>query len=100
MYHSVQTVINNKNFFILKQKLNIAQTKENATKILGEIEALLLREKKNVEDTIPVVNADSRLGWEPSMEYIGHAENLEWKIRQLRYVLYKELDVYQTSVNL
>ncbi|MBQ7108963.1 MAG: hypothetical protein IJN99_01220 [Clostridia bacterium] len=87
MYHSVQTVINNKNFFILKQKLNISQTRENATKILDEIEALLLREKKNVEDTIPVVNTDSRLGWEPSMEYACDEKALNWKLRQLDYTL-------------
>ena len=87
MYHSVQTVINNKNFFILKQKLNISQTRENATKILDEIETLLLREKKNVEDTIPVVNTDSRLGWEPSMEYACDEKALNWKLRQLDYTL-------------
>lgn len=87
MYHSVQTVINNKNLFILKQKLNISQTRENATKILDEIEALLLREKKNVEDTIPVVNTDSRLGWEPSMEYATDEKALNWKLRQLDYTL-------------
>ena len=43
------------------------------------------------EATIPLVEADSRLGWEPSMEYLGDAAHLRWKIEQARRVLTHEL---------
>lgn len=78
-----------KRHYILKQELSIAGAPEKAEKILDEIEALLLEEKKNVEATIPLVQADSRLGWEPSMEYTTDEEGLRWKLRQLDY----ELDI-------
>ena len=55
------------------------------------MEALLLAEKKNVENTIPLVQMDSRLGWEPSMEYMTDEWHLEWKLRQLAYTLDTEL---------
>jgi hypothetical protein len=67
--------------------LSIAADAENAEKILNEIEVLLLQEKENVEATIPLVQADSRLGWEPSMEYTTDEEGLRWKLRQLEYEL-------------
>ena len=58
-----------------------------ALELLDEIELLLLKEKENVEKTIPIVQVDSRLGWEPSMEYQGDEKCLEWKLRQLSYDL-------------
>ena len=44
---------------------------------------LLDREKANAVSAIPLVEADSRLGWEPSMEYVCDRWRLEWKLRQL-----------------
>ena len=87
IYRTIQTVINVKRHYILKQKLSIAGTPENAGAILNEIEALLLEEKLNVEATIPLVQQDSRLGWEPSMEYTTDEDALRWKLRQLDYEL-------------
>ena len=78
-----------KKHYILKQKLSIAGDAKTAEKILDDIEALLLAEKENVLATIPLVQADSRLGWEPSMEYTTDEEGLRWKLRQLDY----ELDI-------
>ena len=57
-----RTVMNIKNHFILKQELTIAKTKENASRIIDQIEQLLLKEKENVLDTIPIVKLDSLLG--------------------------------------
>lgn len=79
--------IHNKEFYILKQQFHIAGTVENAGRLLDEIEALLIAERKNAEDTIPIVNADSRLGWEPSMEYTTDEAALRWKLRQVDYEL-------------
>jgi hypothetical protein len=40
-------------------------------------------EERNVRETIPVVEFDSALGWEPTMGYLADRANLEWKLRQL-----------------
>jgi hypothetical protein len=45
------------------------------------------------------VEADARLGWEPSMEYIGDAAHLRWKIRQVTYVIENELAAYQRVID-
>ena len=37
-------------------------------------------EYANALATIPVVEADSRLGWEPSMEYVGGPVQIRWKL--------------------
>ncbi len=81
------TALNYKNLYILLQKLNIAESKENAEMLLDGIEKLLLSEKENVISTVPIVQADSRLGYEPSMEYVCDEKALMWKLRQLEHEL-------------
>ncbi|MBR5543062.1 MAG: hypothetical protein IKU65_03080, partial [Oscillospiraceae bacterium] len=88
---SVLTTIHAKEWYILKCRLNAEFTREGMHKIADEMEALLRREQDNARATIPLVEADSRLGWEPTMLYLGDREHLEWKIRQVDYVLEKEL---------
>ena len=87
MYRTCITGEHVKRMFILTQKLNIEPDKKAALELLDKIESLLLDEKENVEKTIPIVQVDSRLGWEPSMEYQGDEKCLEWKLRQLSYDL-------------
>jgi len=44
------------------------------------------------------VEADSRLGWEPSMDYMTDVEHLHWKINQVRSVLDAEFPKYRQSL--
>ena len=81
----------------MKRQLSVVGDPEKAMEILDEIEAILLAEKENVQATIPVVQADSRLGWEPSMEYTTDEEALRWKLRQLDYELDIVLPKYRTE---
>ena len=87
----VLTNIHAKEWHILKCKLDADFTREGMHKIADEMEALLHREQDNARATILLVEEDSRLGWEPTMLYLGDREHLEWKIRQVDYVLEKEL---------
>ena len=63
----------------------------------GVLKAIAEAEIKNAEDTIPLVRLDSRLGWEPSMEYMCDENHLVWKIKQVRLVM-AELDMYAASL--
>ena len=63
--------------------------------LLDEMEEIGKREISNAEAVIPLVEADSRLGWEPSMEYIGDAWHMRWEIRQTRQVLEQEIPLYR-----
>ena len=51
-------------------------------------------ELANAKDTIPLVEFDSRLGYEPSMEYMCDPAHLEWKIKQITRVIEVELPNY------
>ena len=57
-------------------------------------------EKENVLATIPLVQCDSILGWEHSMEYVGDEPCLRWKLRQLDYELNCNLKDYRTANSL
>ncbi len=88
---TIITGIHAKEWYSLKAALAYETDREKLGKVLDDMEALLLAEKKNVEKTIPLVQMDSRLGWEPSMEYMTDEWHLEWKLRQLAYTLDTEL---------
>ena len=81
------TAAHAKRFYQLKFRLSCCETRENAAQILDSIEEMLLAERKNVETAMEIVQYDSRLGWEASMEYTADVEDLTWKLRQLDYEL-------------
>lgn len=82
---TVQTGINSKIWHMKKCMLNAAETKEEITKILDELEEILIQEKENAQNAIPIVEADSRLGWEPSMLYLASEKQIKWKLKQTDY---------------
>lgn len=53
-----------------------------------------LAELENARNTIALVEYDSRLGYEPSMEYMCDREHIEWKIRMTERVIDEELSEY------
>ncbi len=55
--------------------------------ILEEMRSIVQAEIENAKQTIPLVEFDSRLGFEPSMEYMCDREHLEWKIEQTERAL-------------
>ena len=97
MRNTCRTVLNVKNHYIIKQKLSIAENKKSAEEMINGLEKIVLEEKENVLDTIPLVQGDSRLGWEPSMEYTTDEKGLRWKLRQLEYELTVKIPKYRKA---
>ena len=95
--HCVQTTINTKRWWLLKQRLEIEP--EQASAILDEMVKLAEAEIANAQASIPLVEADSRLGWEPSMEYMTDRVHLEWKIAQVRAVIDEEIPEYRRGLS-
>ncbi|HCU36905.1 MAG TPA: hypothetical protein DGT21_16095 [Armatimonadetes bacterium] len=89
-----QTTINTKRWWQLKQALLAETDPEAAREIADDLTRLGEAEIANAEGAIPLVDADSRLGWEPSMEYMCDRKHLEWKIAQLRTTLDEEIPAY------
>lgn len=98
--NSITTGIDAKRWFLLKNRLFIADTKEEAAELLDKMESLLKTEIENAQSTIPIVEADSRLGWEPRMLYVTDRWHLEWKIRQVNAVIDYEIEEYRKSLEL
>ena len=97
---TIITGVNAKQFYILKCALNYESDKAELTKVLDDMEKLVLSEMENVKSTIAFVRFDSRLGWEPSMEYMTDEFHLNWKVRQLEYLLGTEIKNARNSLAL
>ncbi|MCD9021632.1 hypothetical protein [Cohnella silvisoli] len=98
--HSIQTTIHVKQWWKLKRQVLSEGDNGKAATLLERMEELALREIANAEAAIPLVEADSRLGWEPSMEYMTDTAHLRWKIDQVRSVLDSEFEQYRSSMAL
>ncbi len=81
------TTKNVKEHYINRQQLTMCRTREKGEELIRNMEEILKNELENVKDTIPLVQCDSRLGWEPSMEYVGDEKALLWKIEQVEVEL-------------
>ena len=96
----VQTGLHAKRWSVLMAKSNATFTREGLPEVYDEMDTILNAEREVVLDTIPVVEQDSRLGWEPSMLYMTDRRHLEWKLRQLDYVQNSELATYRNCLTL
>jgi hypothetical protein len=96
--NTVITGINVKKLQKMRYKLLASESKQEMLELLGKIESLVNEEILNAQNTIPLVEKDSRLGWEPRMEYKTDRRHIEWKIRQCKYVLEHEIPACRKSV--
>ncbi len=90
-----ETARNAYEFYRWKLRLFSAETKERLAQAATNIRKIASREIENAEKSIAFVERDSALGYEPSMGYACDRERIEWKIKQVRYMLDKELCFYE-----
>ena len=86
-----RTVRNAKQWYRLVCKMRAAEETDAYIAVLDQMEELLEQEARNVRDTIPLVEFDSRLGWEATGGYICDTRRLHWKLRQVRYIIDSEI---------
>ncbi len=91
--NTLRTTINIKEFY--KSKFVLKDTHgEERNALVKQMLEICCAEAKNAEETIPLVEFDSRLGYEPSMEYVTDKAHIEWKLGLLKDVIEKELPSY------
>ena len=90
MANTAQTAVNIREFFKIKKSLDGVTPEEN-NRMLDRLTEICLCEMENAKATISLVEFDSRLGYEPSMEYMCDAAHIEWKLALLRDVIEKEI---------
>lgn len=98
MENCTRTTIHTKQWAMLRWAIGVEGSSKKILEMHREMEKIGWAEIANAEATIPLVQADSRLGWEPSMEYIGSEYHLRWKIRQVRQVLEQEIPRYERGI--
>ena len=96
--HGLRTMFHVKRWWLLNKRLEIEWDFEKAGGIMDELEEIIRAERVNVETAIPLVDADSRLGWEPSMEYMADKWHLKWKLRQLDNLLAHTMKAYRSTL--
>jgi len=91
--NTAKTSVHVRRWFLLKQELSTedVNVRRNAALQMKEIGE---KEIQNALDTIPYVNYDSRLGYEPSMLYMTDEDHIRHKIEATRKVLDEELIEY------
>ncbi len=99
IHNSVTTTINIKKWWQLNMRLLVEIDRAAQNSVLDKLTVLAQAEIENAKATIPFVETDSRLGWEPSMEYVCDRWHLEWKIRQVKQVIEEEIPAYRRAVN-
>lgn len=97
--HAIRTTIHTKQWWTLKQRLFGEADPVRGQELLDEMVALAEREMANAEAALPLVEADSRLGWEPSMDYVGDADHIHWKLAQVRRVIASEIPTYRAALD-
>ena len=87
------TTVNVKYWRLAKEEL--LNSAGDARRAAAErLEEIAHAELENARNTIPLVEFDSRLGYEPSMEYMCDREHIEWKIAVTEKVINEELKEY------
>jgi hypothetical protein len=98
IHHTTVTAIHVKHWWTCTQRLMVEADPGRAHAILDEMVVIAEQEIANAKAAIPVVESDSRLGWEPTMEYLADREHIEWKIRQVRHVLAHQIPSYRAAL--
>ena len=100
MANTMGTTIHVKEWWRLNQRLLVEENRQKAHAILDALVTVAQAELANAEATIALVEGDSRLGWEPTMDYMCDRPHLEWKLRQVRHVLDHEIALYRNMLDL
>ncbi len=90
MGRTALTTYHTKEWYLRKNAL-LEDPKVDFEATLCELEEIGKREIENAKATLPLVDFDSRLGFEPSMSYMCHREALEWKIALQERILHEDI---------
>ena len=94
--NTMRTSVALKEFYKCKCRL-LKTHGEERNRLVDKMLTLCRGEMENAKGPIPIVEFDSRLGFEPSMEYMCDRAHIEWKLERLQAVIDEELPSYYES---
>ena len=81
-----------------KRKAALSSPGADKAALLDQMTEIAKADIENAKMTIPLVEYDSRLGYEPSMEYMCDKEHLDWKINVVTRIINEEIpDIRKTG---
>ncbi|MBE6656102.1 MAG: hypothetical protein E7609_04455 [Ruminococcaceae bacterium] len=83
MRRSIITALHTKHYYVLDQARMASYDNNEKAATIRDMIALLEEERKNAEETIPLVEYDASFGFAPSMEYVTDRARLLWKMAQV-----------------
>lgn len=86
MAATAKTLVHVKQWHKNKTMLLGEDDREKALGILEHMREIATEEIENAKGILWAAEMDSSLGWEPSMEYLGDAEHIRWKIEQVKRI--------------
>ncbi|MBQ3037697.1 MAG: hypothetical protein IJD30_00810, partial [Clostridia bacterium] len=92
-----ETGKNAKKWHCTVTRLKAESDRKKCLEYVEELRRIAAEEKVNCEMAIQYVQNDSRLGWEPSMEYLGDEEHIRWKLKYLEHVVENEITIFEKS---
>lgn len=95
----VKTFLNAKRFYEQRVALKLCDNPIKMLDICKKIRKIAEDEIKNAEQSINFLKKDSSLGFEPSMGYVGGVKRVEWKIKQVKYMISNEVSYYENHAN-
>ena len=98
-FNAIRTTLGSKHWRMGNLRLQCCCDRESMEKELDDLESLLVQERQNVLETLPLAEKDSRLGWEPRMDYVCDPAHLRWKLRQLD-IAEAEMKAYRKMIRL
>ncbi len=95
--NTARTACNVKEFYKCKSALLDTHGTER-NQLVDKMLEICRLEEKNAKNTLPLVDFDSALGYEASMEYMCDRAHIEWKLELLDKVVNTELPSYYEKV--
>ncbi|MBO4304028.1 MAG: hypothetical protein J6A21_05535 [Lentisphaeria bacterium] len=95
---ALRTMYNTKRWWVTNMRLEVEAEFDKANALMDELDKIVEDEYANALRALPVAEKDSRLGWEPRMEYVGDAPHIRWKLEQLTTLREKTMKGYRKSL--
>ncbi|MBO4304075.1 MAG: hypothetical protein J6A21_05770 [Lentisphaeria bacterium] len=95
---ALRTMYNTKKWWVGNMRLELEADFGKANALMDELEKIVEDEYANALRALPLAEKDSRLGWEPRMEYVGDADHIRWKLKQLDTLRESTMKAYRKSL--
>ena len=95
---ATKTFYNVKCFYEQRVALKLCDNPYKMLEICKKIRKIGMDEIANAKQSLAYLKKDSSLGYEASMGYVGGAHRVEWKIKQVNYMLDSEVTYYENQV--